>query len=159
MRRQRLSGDGRHAVESEPEVGMVGFKWCGLGHPMTDVAFLLSSAAGMEELSEDGLAEACTVAFYMSCLGKALVKHGKVDSEEDASRLLPLPDALEFYDDCVLDIAAWVIGSEWPRIGASVQILNSRESTMGSCTFSKHVDHARWLVSRTVALLEKVKSS
>lgn len=159
MRRQRLSGDGRNAVESEPEVGMVGFKWCGLGHPMTDVAFLLSSAAGMEELSEDGLAEACTVAFYTSCLSTALVKHGKVDSEEDASRLLPLSDALEYYDDCVLDIAAWVIGSEWSRIGASVEVLKSRESMMGSCTFSKDVDHARWLVFRAVALLEKVTSS
>jgi 3'-phosphoadenosine 5'-phosphosulfate (PAPS) 3'-phosphatase len=142
-------------ASADPDIGIIDFQWTGFGHPLVDVAYTIASSAAMSELSLDGAAEAAHVEYYVGRLAAALVKHGKAETEVAASALLPLADALDFYDDCIIDLAKLVFSYHWARINASPAVLTSRADMLGSNSYNKSVPHAVWLVARTIALLTK----
>lgn len=146
------------ASEREWDVGIIDFQWCGFGHPMVDVAYTVVSSADMSQLSRDGTSEKEHVNFYVDCLHKAFVRHGKARDMEAAAQLLTLKDALEAYDDSVLDLSKLIVGYHWARIKASPKVLEARANMLGSNSYNKSVPHAIWLVARMLCVVNRVSS-
>lgn len=135
----------RRQQDDSWEAGMIDFQWCGWGHPLLDVAYLLATSTRADVLVER---EEALLSFYSDSLVAELIRLGTGDAES-----LPMDELKTMYDEAIIDLARVVFAYHWVRINASPEVLQSRADKLGSNSYNKNVQCAEWLVDKVWSLL------
>ena len=93
--------------QSQVQVGLIDFQWCGFGLAATEVAHHILAAVDMESLSYDGSKEAELLDHYYSHLVTALVEFGAAEDRETAAGLLTRESLQDQYEVAILDMCRW----------------------------------------------------
>ena len=93
--------------QSQVQVGLIDFQWCGFGLAATEVAHHILAAVDMESLSYDGSKEAELLDHYYSHLVTALLDFGAAEDRETAAGLLTRECLQDQYEVAILDMCRW----------------------------------------------------
>jgi aminoglycoside phosphotransferase (APT) family kinase protein len=126
--------------DESADVGVVNFEWCGRGHPAADVAFFLASSVAEVDLADEDR----ILAQYLTTFNAALEKGGKPAIAAAAFR--------RRYDAALLHYASVVI---LQVVSAALPAsMVDCSDTRDLCTHDRSEPHLRWLLGRTLALIE-----
>lgn len=154
FRKPKVSVDDNKDLE-DLEVRLIDFQWCGWGHPVVDVAYLIVSSVHPSVLEHSGRIEWFLRYYYQRLVEHINIFKGKEGLASDTWKYSSMK---EVFADAVLDLARTVVSYHWVRIGASPLVLESRAEMRGSNAYNKNLESAKWLI-RTSAdlLLHKIK--